>query len=180
MENTTSGPQPRRELSDAELAAYTIADPHAQTSTKPWELEVTSPYLKKIAVIAACVIIPIHIFMGVVLDIEYTGAAVTAIDKWAFPAVGVIISGLLWWALSRVRLRANEDGVEVRNLIGTRFYPWIVAYGLAFPEGARMARLELPDFEYVPVWALQSGDKNTILGDVKKFRELEARYMPTE
>ncbi|WP_286955093.1 PH domain-containing protein, partial [Corynebacterium sp. UBA4397] len=62
----------------------------------------------------------------------------------------------------------------------TRFYPWQVLYGLSFPEGDRMARLELPNFEYVPVWALQSGDKSTVIDSVRRFRDLEAKYMPQD
>ena len=66
------------------------------------------------------------------------------------------------------------------NLIGTRFYPWALVYGLAFPKGSRTARLELPDFEYVPVWAIHVGDKERALAGVDKFRELEAKYMPED
>ncbi|MGA0525181.1 PH domain-containing protein, partial [Escherichia coli] len=47
-----------------------------------------------------------------------------------------------------------------------------------FPRGSRMARLELPEFEYVPLWAIQSGDKERAIESVKVFRRLEARYMP--
>ena len=43
-----------------------------------------------------------------------------------------------------------------------------------------MARIELPDFEYVPVWALQSGDKEDVIPKVRSFRDLEARYMPQD
>ncbi|MDU3176002.1 MAG: PH domain-containing protein, partial [Corynebacterium striatum] len=96
------------------------------------------------------------------------------------PGVGLLISVLSWLALTRPRLRANEDGVEVRNIVGTRFYPWQVIYGLSFPEGERMARIELPDFEYVPVWALQAGDKTAVIPKVRAFRDLEAKYMPQD
>lgn len=171
---------PKRPLSDSELLAYTSADPFAVTSTKPWELTVTSPYLRRMAMIAVCIIMPIHIFMGLTVDIEFTGAAVTEIDKFAFPGVGVVISVLVWLMFTRPRLNANSDGVEIRNIVGTRFYPWAVIYGLSFPEGSRMARLELPEFEYVPVWAMQSGDKEQVIKSVRDFRELEARYMPED
>lgn len=176
MDNNTGS----RRLSDEELTAYTVADPFAQTTTQPWEMELKSSFLRKVAIIAVCIVIPVHIFMGAVLDIEYTGATVTAIDKWSFPILGVIISVLVWILLTRPRLRANADGVEIRNMIGTRFYPWVVIYGLSFPEGSRMARLELPEFEYVPIWAMQSGDKATIVDSVQRFRELEAQYMPED
>ena len=68
----------------------------------------------------------------------------------------------------------------MRNIIGSRFYPWQVIYGLSFPEGDRMARLELPEFEFVPVWALQSGDRERAMRDVRTFRALEAKYMPED
>lgn len=175
-----TSPDKRTPLSDEELAYFNALDPHAVTSTKPWEFEATSPALKRIAVIAIVLIMAVHIFMGAVVDIEFTGAAITTLDKLAFPGIGLILSVCTWWGLSRPRVRANEDGVEVRNIIGTRFYPWIVVYGLAFPRGSRMARLELPEFEYVPLWAIQSADKERAVAAVKDFRELEAQYMPED
>lgn len=167
-------------VSDEQVRAYTSADPFAQTSSKPWEYGATSPYLRKVAIIWIILVMAAHLFMGFTVGLSFTGATVTTIDKFAFPGVGVIISILSWLALTRPRLRANSDGVEIRNIVGTRFYPWQVIYGLSFPEGSRMARIELPDFEYVPVWALQSGDKQDIVTKVRSFRDLEARYMPQD
>ncbi|SDS02612.1 PH domain-containing protein [Corynebacterium timonense] len=176
VEDVTEG----NRLSDRELEYLNAADPHAMVSTKPWEFEVTSPYLRKIAIVWVIVVMAVHIFMAFVLDVEFTGLTITQIDKVAFPGVGLIISVLSWFALTRPRVRANEDGVEVRNIIGTRFYPWLVIYGLSFPRGARMARLELPEFEYVPLWAIQAGDGTKALDAVKQFRRLEAQYMPED
>lgn len=178
MTNTNSAPG--RSISDRDLAYYNALDPHAVTSTKPWELEITSPALKRVALMLVVLIMAVHIFTGAVVDIEFTGAAVTTIDKFAFPGIGLILSAATWIGLSRPRVRVNEDGVEVRNIIGTRFYPWLVVYGLAFPQGSRMARLELPEFEYVPLWAIQSADKERAVAAVKDFRALEARYMPED
>lgn len=148
-------------------------------TTKPWELEVTSKYMAKVAWVAIAVVMAVHIFMTVVVDIGDTGAAVTTIDKYAFVGIGLIISVFLL-RLRRPRVRANEDGVEVRNFIGTRFYPWSVIYGLSFPKGDRMARLELPEFEYVPMWAFQSGDGQRVVKAVAAFRALEDKYMPED
>lgn len=165
---------------DRDVALFNALDPHAVTSSKPWEIEIVSHFLRRVAVVAFIVIMAAHIFAGVVVDDEFTGAAITTVDKFAFPAIGLILSVCVWLALSRPRVRANEDGVEVRNIIGTRFYPWVVIYGLSFPRGSRMARLELPEFEYVPLWAIQSGDKERAIESVKAFRRLEARYMPED
>lgn len=166
------------QLGDEELLQLYAADPHAVTSTSPWELEITSPFLKKVALGWVILVMAVHIFMALVLDVEFTGLAITAVDKLAFPGVGLIISILSWICLTRPRVRVNCDGVEVRNIIGTRFYPWLVIYGLTFPRSARMARLELPEFEYVPLWAIQSGDGSRAVQAVEKFRALEAKYMP--
>ncbi|MGV0374082.1 PH domain-containing protein [Corynebacterium hadale] len=169
-----------RKLSDEELAYLNALDPHAVTSSKPWEFTAKSPFLRRVAIVWITVVMAVHIFMSAVVDVKFTGVAITGVDKFAFIGVGLIISALSWYFLTRPRVRANEDGVEVSNIIGTRFYPWLVVYGLSFPKGARMARLELPDFEYVPLWAIQSGDKESALRTVGQFRELEAKYMPQD
>ena len=169
-----------RALTDEELSYYDALDPSAVTSTKPWELEVRSPTMRVIGVAWVVVVMAVHIFMALVVGVGDTGAAVTTIDKWAFVGIGLIISVVCYLGLTRPRVRANADGVEVRNFIGTRFYPWTVIYGLSFPRGSRMARLELPQFEFVPMWAMMATDRSTILDDVERFRELESRYMPQE
>ena len=163
-----------------EVAYFNALDPHATTTTKPWELELTSPFLRKVAVGWVVLVIAVHIFMAWAVDAEFTGVAITGLDKFAFIGVGLVISVLSWIALTRPRVRANEDGVQVRNIIGTRYYPWAVIYGLSFPKGSRMARLELPEFEYVPLWAIQAGDKERALKAVADFRALEAKYMPQD
>lgn len=170
----------RIEVTDEERAEYLAANPSAAISTKPWEFEVTSPKLTIAAYIAVVVIMAVHIFMGITVGIGYTGAAVTKLDQWGYVVLGVFLSILAYIALRRPRVRANADGVEVRNIIGTRFYPWLVIYGLSFPKKAHMARLELPEFEYVPLWAMQSADGDHVVQAISQFRDLEAKYMPKD
>ncbi|WKD59231.1 PH domain-containing protein [Corynebacterium caspium] len=171
---------PKQPLDEASLAKYTALDPNAAISVKPWEFVASSRTMKRIAIIWVIIVMIVHIFMGLVVGIGYTGAAVTTIDKWAFIGIGLVISVVCYIGLSRPRIRANSDGVEVRNFIGTRFYPWTVIYGLSFPRGSRMARLELPEFEFMPVWALQAADRNQIVEKITAFRALEAKYMPQD
>ncbi len=168
------------EVTDEERAEYLAAHPFASISTKPWEFEVTSPKLRIAAYISVVVIMAVHIFMGVTVGIGYSGAAITRLDQWGYVLLGVFLSVLAYIALTRPRVRANADGVEVRNIIGTRFYPWMVIYGLSFPRKAHMARLELPEFEYVPLWAMQSADGDYVVKAISQFRDLEARYMPKD
>ncbi|MEH0146177.1 PH domain-containing protein [Corynebacterium sp. Q4381] len=168
------------QLEDRELAYLTALDPHAATTDKPWEYEVRSSHLKRVAAVWIVVVMAVHIFMAAVVNAEFTGVTLTSLDQFAFVGVGLIISALSWVALTRPRVRANADGVQVVNIIGTRFYPWVLVYGLNFPKGSRMARLELPDFEYVPLWAIQAGDKERAIQAVEDFRVLEAKYMPED
>ncbi|BAU95937.1 membrane protein [Corynebacterium suranareeae] len=181
INNAQSGAvgKPKAQLSDAEIQEYTAAFADT-TTTKPWELVVTTKFLKKLAWVAVVVIMAVHIFMGAVVGVDFTGAAVTVIDALAFPGIGIIISIVVFIGLTRPRVRANEDGVEVRNFIGTRFYPWVVIYGMSFPKGSSVARLELPDFEFVPMWAFQSRDGESVVKAVATFRELENKYMPED
>src|SRR5699024_183241 len=184
MTDSTAGApgnyQPKKKLTDEEILAYTTADPFAMTSTKPWELSIASPFLKKVAWVCIAILIPVHLFMRIMLDVEVTGAYITFIDKLAFPGIGIVLFIIAWLALNRPRLRANSDVVEVRNIIATRFFPWEVIYGMSFSECSRMAHIELPSFEYVQVWAIQSGDKEAAIAATRQFRELEAKYMPLD
>lgn len=144
-----------------------------------WQLTVTSPSLRWWAIIGAVVIMAVHIFMASVAGVGDTGPTVSTIDEWAFIGLGVIFSGAAL-SLLRPRVRVNEDGVEVRNIFGSQFYRWSIIHGLSFPRNARWARLELPDFEFVPMMAFQVADKSTIATKVEDFRVLEDRYMPDE
>ena len=92
----------------------------------------------------------VHIFMAVVSAIGDTGVAVTVVDpQLSFLGLGLIFSSCIL-CLLRPRVRVNEAGVEVRNIFGAQFYRWSIIHGLSFPRNARWARLELPDFEFVP------------------------------
>jgi hypothetical protein len=175
MENSN----PTRGISEAEMHAYVAADA-AMTSTKPWVIDVTSKRMKLYAILMAVATLAVHIFLAIVVNVGDTGTTVTRIDQWGYLGVGIVLAVVFYLGISRPRVRANEDGVDIRNFIGSRFYPWQVIYGLYFPEGARMPRLELPEFEYVPMWGMQAADGKQTIEAVAKFRELEAKYMPED
>lgn len=166
-------------LSDNEILGYVAADA-ALTTDKPWELVVESRRMKIWAWVLALVTVALHVFLALIVTVGDTGTGLTIADQWGYFLVGIIFAAIFYIGLSRPRVRANSDGVDVRNFLGSQFYPWTVIYGLNFPEGARMARLELPEFEYVPLWALQSADGMETVKAVEKFRELEGKYMPED
>lgn len=157
---------------------FATADP-ATTTLRPWEFTHTSKRLVVVAWLAVAVIMAVHIFMAIVVGIGDTGVRITAVDQWAFIGLGLLFSGCAL-AIMRPRVRANCDGVEVRNFVGTRFYPWQLIYGLSFPADARWARLELPEFEFVPLFAFQAADGQAVVDAVNAYSVLEAKYMPED
>jgi hypothetical protein len=92
--------------------------------------------------------------------------------------VAVVLLGLLIAAgvllLARPRVRADADGIEVRNILTTHRYPWRDVVRVAFPDGASWARLDLPDDEYVPVLAIQAVDGQRAVEAVRRVRALHA------
>ncbi|AGP30815.1 PH domain-containing protein [Corynebacterium terpenotabidum] len=166
-------------MSTADSTAKTTAKSTAPSGGDTWLLTVKSPYLRKVAWILVVLIMIVHIFMAIVSTIGDTGATVDMVDQFAFVGLGLIFSAAAL-TLTRARVRVNPRGVEVRNVAGAKFYPWQMIYGLSFPRNSRWARLELPDFEFVPMMAFQIGDKTTVAANVEAFRQLEDRYMPDE
>lgn len=150
-----------------------------QTTDGQWELVVTSPFLKKLAFAGVAVVMIVHIFMAIAVGIGDTGVTVTLADKLGFIGIGLLFS-FVCLLLLRPRVRVNSTGVEVRNIANAQFYPWAIVHGLSFPSQARTARLELPDFEFVPMMAMHIRDKETIGETVEAFRALEDRYMPED
>ena len=53
-------------------------------------------------------------------------------------------------------LRIGAPGIAVRNLLGYKLIPWSDVIGVTFPRGARWARVDLPDDEYMPAMAIQA------------------------
>src|SRR5699024_6890993 len=111
MTDSTAGApgdcQPKKELTGEGILAYTTADAVAMSPTQPRESTISSPFLRRVAWVCIAIVIPVHLFMGIMLDVEFTGAYITFIDKLAFPGIGIVISIIAWLAFNRPRLRAN-------------------------------------------------------------------------
>ncbi|MGW0176055.1 PH domain-containing protein [Rhodococcus sp. NPDC003322] len=128
-------------------------------------------------VAAACVVL--FVVLGIFLRSSATGVYFRLIDQLAMVGIGVLLAGLVL-LLARPRLRANADGVLVRNAFGERRVEWDLVRGLSFPDGAAWARIELPDDEYIPVMAIQANDRDHAVSAVRSFRTLAARYAPDD
>jgi Bacterial PH domain len=142
-----------------------------------WDLEVRPHLTPYFAYGAAAVIVAVHVAVGVLLKISSTGVIFQTADQVAIALLGVVIAGAVLM-FARPRLRVGAQGVAVRNLLGYRLIPWSDVVGLTFPRGARWARVDLPDDEYIPVMAIQAVDKERAVEAMDRVRGLLARYRP--
>lgn len=49
-----------RAASERDIAYFNALDPHAVTSSKPWEIEIVSKYLRRVALVLVIVIMAAH------------------------------------------------------------------------------------------------------------------------
>lgn len=141
-----------------------------------WDLEV-KPHLTPIFAWGAAVIIVIaHVAVGALLKVGSSGVVFRTADQVAIALVGFVIACFVT-LFARPRLRVGPSGVAVRNLFGYRLFPWAEVVDVSFHEGARWARLDLPDDEYVPVMAIQAVDKGRAVESMDAVRALVDRYL---
>jgi Bacterial PH domain len=128
-----------------------------------------------VAWVAAVVLFMVMTAIAVALRSVSTGVYFHTDDQVAMVLLGLLISlGVL--SLTLARARADADGVEVRNLLITRYLPWSEVLEVSFPDGARWARLELPDDEYLPVSAIQLVDGQRAVTAIGELRALHAAH----
>ncbi|CAN5448826.1 PH domain-containing protein [soil metagenome] len=144
-------------------------------SSDTWDATMRPRLTPYFAYVAAFVILVAHIAIGFLLKIKSTGVVFQTADQVAFGVLGVILAGLIL-LLARPRLRIGPDGLSVRNMLGDKLIPWTDVVDVSFPIGARWARVDLPDDEYVPVMAIQSVDKERAVDAMDTVRALVARY----
>ena len=142
-----------------------------------YDLEVKPHLTPYFAYGAAFLIAAAHIAVGFLLKVGSSGVIFRTADQVAIGVLGVII-GCLVLMFARPRLRVGPDGLSVRNLLGYRLIPWSEVVDVSFPKGARWARVDLPDDEYVPVMAIQAVDKGRAVEAMDRLRELLVRYRP--
>lgn len=142
-----------------------------------WDLEVRPHLTPYFAYGAAALILAVHVTVGVLLKISSTGVIFQTADQVAIALLGAVIAGAVL-LFARPRLRVGASGVSVRNLMGDRLIPWSDVVDVSFPVGARWARVDLPDDEYVPAMAIQAIDKERAVEAMDSVRELLVRYRP--
>lgn len=121
----------------------------------------------------AVVTVVLFVVIALLLRNSETGVYFRLADQIALVVMGLFIAGGVL-LLARPRVRADADGVEVRNILVSRTLPWDVVERIAFPDGASWARLDLPDDEYLSVLAIQAVDRRYAVDGITRIRALHA------
>ncbi len=124
---------------------------------------------------AAFLIAAAHITVGFLLKVGTTGVVFQTADQVAMGLLGVVIAGVVL-LFARPRLRVGAAGLSVRNLLGDKLVPWTDVVDVSFPPGARWARVDLPDDEYIPLMAIQAVDKGRAVEAMDTVRALMDKY----
>jgi hypothetical protein len=142
-----------------------------------WDAEVRPHLTPYFAYAVAFVIAAALVAVGVLLKIKSSGVIFQTADQVAMAMLGLVLGGLVL-LFARPRLRVGAAGLSVRNLLGDRLVPWSEVVDVSFPAGARWARIDLPDDEYIPVMAIQAVDKDRAVDAMDTVRTLLKRYRP--
>ncbi|MEJ2854505.1 MULTISPECIES: PH domain-containing protein [unclassified Saccharothrix] len=127
--------------------------------------------IRTVAVVSAVFLVVVFTIVGLLLGDTPTGVIFRTSDQVAMIILGVLLAcGVL--LLTRPRVRADESGVEVRNVVTAHRFEWSEVLHVSFPDGASWARLELPDDEYVSIMAVQAVDRDHAVAAVRALREL--------
>lgn len=106
-----------------------------------------------------------------------TGVHFRLADQIAMMTLGLLIAGGLL-LMARPRVRADAAGIEIRNIAAAHYYPWSEVEGIAFPDGASWARIDLPDDEYLPILAVQAVDRQHAVRGIRLLRGLYQDSLP--
>lgn len=143
----------------------------------PQPLDVRPRRARWVALVLATLLIVVFSVVAALLRNTDTGVYFRTADQVAMVLVGVLLGGTAL-LFARPRVRADENGVQVRNIIGSHQLPWALVLRVSFPDGASWARLELPDDEYLAVMAIQATDRQHAVAAIRALRELHHHYAP--
>jgi Bacterial PH domain len=121
--------------------------------------------------VLALILLATFVIVAVLLRGSDTGVIFQPSDQVAMIGIGVLLAaGTMLFAMARVK--ADADGIEVRNVLLTKRFAWTEVLSVSFPDGASWARLELPDDEYYSVMAVQAVDRDRAVAAVRTLRRL--------
>ncbi|MFE0022516.1 PH domain-containing protein [Amycolatopsis sp. NPDC059021] len=121
--------------------------------------------------VLAVALLAVFVVVAVLLRGSNTGAIFGASDQAAMVGIGILLAaGTMLFANARVR--ADAEGIEIRNVLAAKRFAWSEVLSVSFPDGASWARLELPEDEYYSVLAVQAVDRERAVEAVRALRRL--------
>lgn len=120
----------------------------------------------------AAVVVLVFAGLGAALRGSGTGTAQFRLgDQIALTLLGMLMAGgaLL---LTRPRVVADADGIQVRNILGFTTLPWAVVARIRFDDGDSWASLDLHDDDNVALLAVQANDGEQAVETVLALRRL--------
>jgi Bacterial PH domain len=157
-------------------AGAPVLDPEGGAAEGP-VLVLRPRRVLRAAWVGAIATVVVFVVIAAVLRTSDTGVYFRTADQVAMVLLGLLIAGGIL-LMARPRVRADARGVEVRNVAGPRYVPWEQVRAVSFPDGASWARLDLPDYEYLPVLAVQAVDGRRAVEDIRRLRALHAAARP--
>ena len=148
-----------------------------RTPGTPVLLQVRPRRITILASIAATLVIGSMVVIGLLLRDTNEGVTFTVNDQIGLIGIGLVLGAVIMTA-ARPRLRADENGMSVRNVFGETFVPWPLVVRVAFPSGAHWAELQMPDDEVKAVLAIQAMDRGRAVTALERLRALHQRYAP--
>jgi hypothetical protein len=136
--------------------------------------------MRAISAAAAAVVLLVTVVVGLLLKSSSTGVvSFRTSDQVAMIVLGVLLAvGIL--LLARPRVDADDDGVRVRNILGSHDLPWAAVRSVRFERKSSWATLLLVTGEEVAVLALQAADGERAVAAVEGLRALLAAHRPPE
>ena len=127
--------------------------------------------IRRVAWSCAAGLVIVFTVVGLLLGDTPTGVIFRTSDQVAMILLGFLLAGGVL-LLTRPRVTADAQGVDVRNVVTSHHYDWNDVLSVSFPDGAAWARLELPHDEYISVMAVQAVDRDYAVSSVRALREL--------
>ena len=153
-----------------------LAGSDAENTT--WDFDHRPRKMRKVVIALAVLTVIVHVIWAVILVKGDTGVTIGAADQFAFVVIGFIVAGVLL-TLLRIRVRAGSAGVEITGPMRSRVWPWEDVVGLTFPRSSFWPRLELPAYEHVGIWAIQTFDGADGVEAMARLRDVVREHKPS-
>jgi hypothetical protein len=125
--------------------------------------------VRRFVIPVAIALVVVFVVVAFLLKSGSTGVEFGLSDRISLVFVGVAL-GACTLVFIRPKVRADAEGVEVRNVLFGQKVSWKLIRGVSFPDGAPWARLELPADEYIPVVAIQALDGERAVHAIRELR----------